>query len=142
MTLEEQIAKLIPTKYNQWYWWRRFKPRETQHPYQPLRSRIEHGDFNVSDYHWMYLYENKLEQEALAKEKSADKKHEIRGLFGERRRRLIIDYEKDQERIDKETYKAFDCELGMTKQEVEEEMLSFDGDLSEFYHYIYSKKKP
>jgi hypothetical protein len=29
----------------------------------------------------------------------------------------------------------------MKQEEVEEEMLQFEGTLSEFYYYIYSKKK-
>ena len=89
----------------------------------------------------MVLWEDELEKEALAKEKSADKKHEIRSLFGERKRRLLIDFEKDEERIKSEMYKAFDNELRMTKSEIEEEMLQFDSTLSEFYCYIYNKKK-
>jgi hypothetical protein len=141
MKLEERIKTYGVKKYDRFYWWRRFKIRDTQHPYQSLQSRIEHGDFEVSDYHWMVLWEDELEKEALAKEKSADKKHEIRSLFGERKRRLLIDFEKDEERIKSEMYKAFDNELRMTKSEVEEEMLQFDSTLSEFYCYIYNKKK-
>ena len=62
-------------------------------------------------------------------------------MFGERRRRLNNDYEKDEQKILDEMYKAFWCELRMKREDVEEEMLNFDGTLSEFYHYIYNKKK-
>ncbi len=37
-------------------------------------------------------------------------------------------------------YKDFRIELRMSQEEVEEEMLNFDGTLSEFYYYIYNKK--
>jgi hypothetical protein len=61
-------------------------------------------------------------------------------MFGERRRRLNNDYEKDEQKILDEMYKAFRLELRMTREEVEDEMLNFDGTLSEFYYYIYNKK--
>ena len=38
-------------------------------------------------------------------------------------------------------YKAFWSEFKMTKEQVEDEMLNFDGDLAEFILYISSKQK-
>jgi len=38
-------------------------------------------------------------------------------------------------------YKDFWIEFRMEKEELEEEMLQFDGTLLEFYQHIYSKKK-
>jgi hypothetical protein len=61
-------------------------------------------------------------------------------MFGERKRRLSKDYEMDEKKILDEMYKAFRVELRMSKDEVDEEMLNFDGTLSEFYYYIYNKR--
>jgi hypothetical protein len=140
MELKDRIATFRKNTYNRFYWWRRFQPRETLHKYRRLSERIPNGDFEVSDYHWQLQYEDVLEQEATDKEPNPDKKHEIRCMFGERRRRLSKDYEADEAKILDEMYKAFKVELRMTREQVDEEMLNFEGTLSEFYYYIYNKR--
>jgi hypothetical protein len=62
-------------------------------------------------------------------------------MFGERRRRLSKDYEADEAKILDEMYKAFKNELGMKRDEVDDEMLNFDGTLAEFYYYLTNKQK-
>ena len=141
MMLQERMEQYTPISYNQWYWWRRFKSRDTLHKYQPLVAKIKNGDFEVSDYHWWSLWENELEKEAISKLADPNKQHELRCLFGERKRRLTEDYIRDEAKILEAMYKDFWVELRMKQEEVEEEMLQFEGTLSEFYYYIYSKKK-
>ena len=128
MTLQNKIATYTPTKYNPYYWWRRFKGREILHKYQPLKDKIMNGDYEPSDYHWWILWENEIEKESLSKITDVGKQHEARCMFGERRRRLMND-------------KDFWLAFRMKREEVEDEMFNFDGTLFEFYHYIYSKKK-
>ena len=140
MELSQRIATYTPTKYNPYYWWRRFKGRDTLHKYRRLNEKIANGDYEVSDYHWWMLWEDKLEQEAVSKITDPNKLHEARCLFGERKRRLSTDYEKDEAKILEAMNKDFRIELRMSQEEVEEEMLNFDGTLSEFYYYIYNKK--
>ena len=141
MTLQEKIASYEKLNYNRWFWWRRFKGRETLHKYQPLKDKIVNGDYEPSDYHWWMLWEDELEQESLSKITDVGKQHEARCLFGERRRRLINDFEKDEAKILEAMYKDFWLAFRMKRDEVEDEMFNFDGTLLEFYHYIYSKKK-
>ena len=140
MELKDRISTFRKNTYNRFYWWRRFQPRETLHKYRRLNERIPNGDFEVSDYHWQLQYEDVLEKEATANEPNSDRKHEIRCMFGERKRRLSKDYEMDEKKILDEMYKAFKTELKMTREQVDEEMLNFEGTLSEFYHYIYNKR--
>jgi len=140
MELKDRIATFRKNTYNRFYWWRRFQPRETLHKYRRLNERIPNGDFEVSDYHWQLQYEDVLEKEATANEPNPDRKHEIRCMFGERKRRLSKDYEMDEKKILDEMYKAFKTEFKMTREQVDEEMLNFEGTLSEFYHYIYNKR--
>ena len=45
MTLQKKIASYEKLNYNRWFWWRRFKGRETLHKYQPLRDKIKNGDY-------------------------------------------------------------------------------------------------
>jgi hypothetical protein len=141
MTLQKKIASYEKLNYNRWFWWRRFKGRETLHKYQPLKDKIVNGDYEPSDYHWWMLWENELEQESLSKITDVGKQHEARCLFGERRRRLMNDFEKDEAKILEAMYKDFWLAFRMKQDEVEDEMFNFDGTLLEFYHYIYSKKK-
>ena len=141
MVLEERIEQYQKQNYNPYYWWRRFRSRDTLHKYTPLEVKIKNGDYEVSDYHWWMKWEDILEQEAVSKIEESDKQHETRCLFGERRRRLMDDFEKDEVKILEAMYKDFWIELRMTQEEVENEMLQFDGTLSEFYYYIYNKKK-
>ncbi len=141
MELKDRIATFRKNTYNKFYWWRRFQPRQMLHKYNRLDERIPNGDFEVSDYYWQIQYENVLEQEAVDKEPNIDKKHEIRCMFGERRRRLTKDYEADEAKILDEMYKAFKNELGMKRDQVDDEMLNFDGTLAEFYTYLSNKQK-
>jgi hypothetical protein len=141
MTLQEKILSYEKLNYNRWFWWRRFKGRETLHKYQPLKDKIMNGDYEPSDYHWWMLWENELEKEAISKITDVGKQHEARCLFGERRRRLMNDYEKDEAKILEAMYKDFWLAFRMKREEVEDEMFNFDGTLLEFYHHIYSKKK-
>jgi len=141
MELKDRIATFRKNTYNKFYWWRRFQPRQMLHKYRRLDERIPNGDFEVSDYHWQLQYENVLEQEATDKEPNPDKKHEIRCMFGERRRRLSKDYEADETKILDEMYKAFKNELGLNRDQIDDEMLNFDGTLAEFYYYLTNKQK-
>ena len=141
MELEKRIEQYTPVKYNPYYWWRRFKQRETKHHYTILQDRIEHGDFEVSDYHWWMMWEDKLEQDAISKERNTDKQHELRGLYGERKRRLATDFEKDEVKIKSEMYKAFRIEFRLNETELEDKMIEFDGTLSEFYYELKSKQQ-
>jgi len=141
MELKDRIATFRKNTYNKFYWWRRFQPRQTLHKLNRLEQRIPNGDFEVSDYYWQLQYEDVLEQADLANESSVDRQHEIRSLYGERKRRLTKDYEADEAKILDEMYKAFKNELGMKRDEVDDEMLNFDGTLAEFYYYLTNKQK-
>ena len=141
MELKDRIATFRKNTYNKFYWWRRFQPRQTLHPYRRLEERVPNGDFEVSDYHWQLMWEDVLEQNDLANEVSTDRRHEIRSLYGERKRRLTKDYEADETKILNDMYKAFWSEFRMTREQVEGEMLEFDGGLSEFIVYLSNKQK-
>ena len=141
MTLQERIATYRKNTYNKFWWWRRFQPRQTLTKLHRLEQRVPNGDFEVSDYYWQLRYEDVLEQEAIANELNPDKKHEIRCMFGERRRRLSKDYEADEAKILDEMYKAFKNELGLNRDQIDDEMLNFDGTLAEFYYYLTNKQK-
>ena len=141
MELKDRIATFRKNTYNKFYWWRRFQPRQTLTKLHRLEQRVPNGDFEVSDYYWQLRYEDLLEKEALVNEISPDKQHEIRSLYGERKRRLTKDYEADETKILEDMYRAFWNEFRMTREQVEDEMINFEGELAEFIDYLSSKQK-
>ena len=141
MELKDRIATFQKKNYDRFYWWRRFQPRQTLHKLHRLEQRVPNGDFEVSDYYWQLRYEDVLEKNDLANEINPDRQHEIRSLYGERKRRLTKDYETDEAKILADMYKAFWNEFRMTKEQVEDEMLNFDGELAEFIVYLSNKQK-
>ena len=44
--LEEQLCKLIPKRYSQFVWWRRYESRQTLPERSPLYDKIVNGDYN------------------------------------------------------------------------------------------------
>jgi hypothetical protein len=143
--VRDKISSFRPTKYNQFYWWRRFKMRETLHPYKPLYDKIKNGDYEVSDYFYQAKYELELMEEDLAKIKNPEDQHEKRGLWMERYRRLNEDYAKDEAKIIDGLYKDFKITFGVSKEQLDIYMENCDGDLICLYNTVkqdYLTKRP
>jgi hypothetical protein len=143
--VRDKISTFTPNKYNKFYWWRRFKMRETLHPYKPLYDKIKNGDYDVSDYFYQAKYELELMEEELAKIKNSEDRHEKRGLWMERYRRLNDDYAKDEANIMKDLIKDFRTTFRVTEEELYSYMEECDGDLLCLYNTVkqdYIKKYP
>lgn len=138
--LEEQLTKLTPASYNPYYWYRRYKTKEELGNKYPLYERIAHGDFDASEYYYQAEYEIYLLEDKLKTCKNVDEEHHARGLFMERRRKLINDYEREEaKRMDK-LKKAFVKTFKINKDLLESIMENFDGSLLDLYQYIKTKK--
>jgi hypothetical protein len=145
MTLQEKIASFTPVKYNQFYWWRRFKARETLSHRNTLYEKIKHGDYDMSDYFYQLQWEKKLTEEKLSTITHPDEKLEATKLCMERQRRLADDYEKDEANIMKEMSKDFRAVFGMAEDELERYMDKCEGTLMDLYNMIkqdYVRKRP
>jgi hypothetical protein len=134
--VRDKISSFTPSKYNQFYWWRRFKMRKTSHPYTPLYDKIKNGDYDVSDYFYQAKYELELMEEKLSTIKNVDEQHEQRGLFMTRHRRLMNDYEKDEAEIMKNLIKDFKVTFKVTEEELYSHMEECDGDLMCLYNTV------
>ncbi len=134
--VRDKISTFTPSKYNKFYWWRRFKMRETLHPYKPLYDKIKNGDYEVSDYFYQAKYELELMEEKLAAIRNPEEQHEQRGLWMERYRRLNEDYEKDEANIMKALIKDFKTTFGVTEEELYSYMEECDGDLLCLYNTV------
>jgi hypothetical protein len=133
MKLEDKIKSFTPSRYNKFFWWRRFEQRKPLHKYHPLRNKIANGDYEVSDYFYQIQWENKLIEDKIASMDSPEDQHDFRKLSGERVRRLTVDYEKDQAKIDESMFEDFRITFKLSKDTVEKKMVEFDGTLLEFY---------
>jgi hypothetical protein len=143
--VRDKIATFTPVKYNQFYWWRRFKMRETLHPLKPLYDKIKNGDYDVSDYFYQAKYELELMEEKTAGIVDPAERHEAMGLSMERHRRLISDYEKDEAKIMQQLKKDFRVVFGISEDELYRYMEECDGDLMCLYHTVkqdYIRKRP
>jgi len=143
--VRDKIASITPVKYNQFYWWRRFKMRETLHPYKPLYDKIKNGDYEMSDYFYQAKYELELLDEKLGGIKDVKARHEVTGLSMERYRRLMNDYEKDEIKILQQLKKDFKTVFGVSEDELDRYMEECDGDLMCLYNIVkqdYVRKRP
>jgi hypothetical protein len=143
--VRDKIASFTPVKYNQFYWWRRFKMRETLHPLKPLYDKIKNGDYEMSDYFYQAKYELELMEEKLVDIKDVKARHEATGLSMERYRRLMDDFEKDEDKIIKALRKDFKVVFGVSEEELDRYMEECDGDLMCLYNTVkqdYVRKRP
>lgn len=141
--LDVKFSKLRSLKYNRFRWWRMYdnpnKPLDTR---QPLRDRILNGDFEYSHYkyqaEWCEHEMNDAWEECFP---DVGKFNEKTSLIRSRRKRLLEDFEKDEHSKLEELISSFTKHYRLNKEQVEEEMLNFLGDLTGFYYHIEDKYK-
>ena len=141
--VEKQLSQYQKINYNQFRWWRMYQPKNKPlDNRKPLRDRILNGDFDYSCYKsQQYLVEYQLndilEECGVDYQKYLEKTSVIRA----RRKRLIEDFEKDEnERLRSLTVeftKYFKC----NREQVEEEMINCSGSLIDLYYIIEEKYK-
>lgn len=138
--LEDQLAKLTPASYNPYYWHRRYKCKEELGSRYPLYERIAHGDFDISEYYYQAEHETYLLQDKIDKCKNLEEEHDVRQLFMERKRKLMEDFEKEENKRMDKLKTAFVKTFGINKDQLESIMENFDGTLLDLYQHIKSKK--
>ena len=135
--VEKNLSRYQPLNYNQFRWWRShtdmIKPLGKR---ALLKDRILNGDFNESSY---------FMQAQLALHQAKDKinlnRHnhsdqlEILAVDLARYKRLMDDYNKeDNERLEA-LYEAFTTHFKITRNELIEELCNCPGDLLSYYKY-------
>ena len=141
--LQKEFSKLQKLNYNQFRWWRMYdaknKPLDKR---QPLRDRILNGDYEFSHY-WYQAAWVEHELNDLQKECGADdaKFVEKGAVLRARRKRLLEDFEKDEQDKLNELYNEFPKYFRVSKDQVKEEMAKFSGSLIDFYYYMDEKYK-
>lgn len=133
--IEKNLSKLKPLNYNQFFWWRRWAPKNsTLHKYQPLWDKIVNGDYDSSPYFWQIKY---CEWEIQQKEQqfAGDRRRVIDETRMDiaRYHRLVKDHEKHEEENLAQLQKDFLATFQMTQEDYERELDTFDGNVKEFY---------
>jgi hypothetical protein len=131
------IKKLQPLNYNRFMWWRTHTDRVVPLGKRALlKDRILNGEFNPSSYFWqaqLALY--------TAKDKLDLTKHDTRyqieicAVDFQRYKKLMEDFEKEESQRMEAIYNAFTSAFQITKEELEEKFLNFNGTLLDFYNY-------
>jgi hypothetical protein len=134
--INKEISKLQPLKYNQFYWWRKFKDKSPLSSKEAVHARIDNGDFDFSSYYWQAQYALIEMEEKTGHVKDPVSRHEQQSIYRERYRRLMKDFEKD-EPLRLENYKKVMTDLFMIEEEELERMMeNFEGTLKELYTLI------
>jgi hypothetical protein len=135
-TVNKEIGKLQPLKYNQFFWWRKFKEKSPLSSKDAVHARIDNGDFDFSSYYWQAQYALLEMEEKTGHIKDPSTRHEAQTIYRERYRRLMNDFEKDEplriENYKKNITGLFEIE----KEELESKMETFEGTLRELYDLI------
>jgi hypothetical protein len=135
-TIHKQISKLQQLKYNQFYWWRKFKDKSPLSSKEAVHARIDNGDFDFSSYYWQAQYALVEMEEKTGHISDPGNRHEAQTIYRERWRRLMNDYEKDESQRLVEYKKAITNLFEIEDDDLEKKMENFDGTLKELYTLI------
>lgn len=135
-TINRELSKLQPLKYNQFFWWRKFKEKSPLSSKDAVHARIDNGDFDFSSYYWQAQYALLEMEEKTGHIAEPSKRHEAQALYRERYRRLMKDFEKDEPQRLEAYKKAITNLFEIEDQELDNKMESFEGTLRELYDLI------
>jgi hypothetical protein len=133
--VDKHIKKLQPLNYNKFMWWRTHTDKVVPLGKRaPLKDRILNGDFNPSSYFWqaqLSLY-TALDKIDLTKH-DQHRQMEMLAVDLARYKRLMQDYEKEEPARLEALYDAFITAFQLTRDELEEKILRWPGDILSFY---------
>ena len=136
-TVRQKIKQLQPLNYNKFFWWRRYTTKTQPLPKKStFLDRIKNGEYEFSHFYWQWKL-SEIELNEIFKTYNNDHQRlvESNQVDLARRKRLIIDFEKDEVTRLEALKKGFLREFVMTKDEYEEHIINFDGTTEEFYMY-------
>lgn len=134
----EKQNNLIPVKYNKFYWWRRFKKRDTLHKNFPLLDRIKNGDFDYSAYRIQALHELKIAEEKANTYATHEytERDEVLKMGRLRYNRLMEDFMKDEFYLLLDIKTEFCKYFWISNEEFDEYVNKCEGDLINLYEII------
>ena len=139
--LDKKFSKLRKLTYNAFRWWRMYdNPNKPLCNRSPFRDRILNGDFDYSHYKYQADW-CEHEMNDIAQECGDDigKFVEKTSLLRSRRKRLLEDFEKDENSKLEMLIKAFTVHFRCNKEQVYEEIEKCSGSLIDLYYIIEDK---
>jgi len=140
--LEDFFAKKYYKKpYDRFNWWRSYTPKVKPISDRcTLRDRILNGDFDISSYKFeAELVEHTINKKYIKYFNDQGRYVEETSLDKARRKRLLEDFQKDENRKLEELVKSLRELLPISKDKIWEELANYDDTLIEFYYYITEK---
>ena len=127
--------------YNKFRWWRWYQDKNSPLPYKAdFREKIFNGDFDPSGYQWQaWLCEHMLNDIWEECQPDIQKYNEKAKLLGARRKRLMEDYENDENNKLDNLYAHFKKYFKINREQVEEEALKCCGELIDLYYIVEDK---
>jgi hypothetical protein len=141
--IETEFSKLRKLKYNAFRWWRMYdNPNKPLDHIHPLRDRILNGDFDYSHYKYQAEWcEHEMNDIALKYGDDVGRYVEETSLLRSRRKRLLEDFEKDENDKLESLIKSFTSRFRCNKEQVYEEIFKCSGELIDLYYIIEDKYK-
>jgi hypothetical protein len=144
--VDKNIKKLVPIRYNKFYWWRNFSPKvKPLMKHFPFKDKVLNGDYELSEYYWMAqhaVYEG-MKKVNLKKDDTGTQIEKL-ALDRAKYKRLMADFQKEEDNRLKGFLEELLKEFFIEKEQLDEELLRFDGLAKEFYLYLekkYDKRK-
>ena len=140
--LEEYFSKNYFKKpYDRFMWWRSYTTKtKPLHTRAPLHEKILNGDYDLGSFKYeVEVVEHRLNVKYTEFFQDQGRYVEQAALDRARRKRLLEDFEKDENRKIQELKSQFSNLIGESEETVEQELMEFDGDLIDFFYYIIEK---
>ena len=139
--IEEKLSHLNPINYNRFQWWRNYSNKSELTGHHPLIQRIKNRDFDFSHYYWQAQNAILQWDDNIKNKKDYEELQSKSGLYMEKYRRLIEDFEKDEKKRLLEFKRAVRQVFRIPSEEYDEIFENFVGTLEEFYYFIESRYK-
>ena len=141
--LENKFSKLRKLTYNAFRWWRMYdNPNKPLCNRSPFRDRILNGDFDYSHYKYQADWcEHEMNDVSIECGDDIGKYVEKTSLLRSRRKRLLEDFEKDENGKLEMLIKTFTVNFKCNEEQVYEEIDKCSGSLMDLY-YIMEDKYP
>ena len=141
--LDKKFSKLRKLNYNAFRWWRMYdNPNKPLDNKSLLRDRILNGDFDYSHYKYQSDWcEHEMNDIAIECGDDVGKFVEKTSLLRSRRKRLLEDFEKDENGKLETLIKAFTIHFRCNEEQVYEEISKCSGSLMDLYYIIEDKYK-
>ena len=141
--VDANLSRYQPLNYNRFMWWRShtdgIKPLGKR---ATLKARIENGDFNESSYFMQaqLALHNAKDKVNLNHHNHSDQL-DILSVDLARYKRLMEDYEKEENARLEALYDAFTSCFLITRQELIDELCEWNMDLLDYYNYCKEFKR-